>query len=210
MGGLTTFSAACGCTLYAINFFRTGHQLKMVAPNKNKSFRSVLQLTVAAVREFLVSKGWSGEILEFADSSATVELAAQKVGTEPSRIAKTLGFYDPADPAKAILVVAAGDAKVNGGKFKRTFGGKPRMLQHEDVAPLTGYPVGGVCPFANAPGARVFLDDSLKRFESVFPAAGTASSAVNIMITELAKLSDAEGWVDVTVVPVSASTADPQ
>ncbi|HUH53528.1 MAG TPA: YbaK/EbsC family protein [Microbacteriaceae bacterium] len=154
-------------------------------------------MAVARVKEYLKNVGWNGEILEFAESSATVELAAEKVGTSPKRIAKTLGFYDPADPSRAILVVAAGDAKVNGGMFKRTFGGKPRMLKPEDVEPLTGYPVGGVCPFANVESARVFLDESLKRFESVYPAAGTANSAVQIMLTELELLSGSEGWVDV-------------
>lgn len=154
-------------------------------------------MTVDKVRNFLTSKGWEGKILEFTESSATVELAAEKVGTEPRRIAKTLGFYDPEDPSRAVLVVAAGDAKVNGGMFKRTFGGKPRMLSRDDVASFTGYPVGGVCPFDNAPGARVFLDESLRRFETVFPAAGTASSAVEITLDDLETLSGSESWVDV-------------
>lgn len=154
-------------------------------------------LSTAHVKGFLTNQGWSGKILEFAESSATVELAAQKVGTDPQRIAKTLGFYDPASPESAVLVVAAGDAKVNGGMFKRAFGGKPRMLQADDVLPLTGHPIGGVCPFATATGARVFLDASLQRFESVFPAAGTATSAVEMRLDELEQLSGAHGWVDV-------------
>lgn len=154
---------------------------------------------VSRVREHLTEQGWSGEILEFTESSATVELAAEKVGTAPARIAKTLGFYDPESPERAVLVVAAGDAKVNGGMFKRQFGGKPRMLRSEDVAPLTGYPTGGVCPFANPGEARVFLDESLRRFETVYPAAGTASSAVEVTLDALEAFSDAEHWVDVTV-----------
>lgn len=153
----------------------------------------------ARVREHLSGRGWSGEILEFAESSATVELAARKVGTEPKRIAKTLGFHDPDAPERAVLVVAAGDAKVNSGMFKRRFGGKPRMLQGDDVAALTGHPIGGVCPFANPDGTRVFLDESLRRFDIVFPAAGTASSAVLVPVEALESLSGAEGWVDVTV-----------
>ena len=153
--------------------------------------------SVEAARQHLLARGWSGEILEFEESSATVELAAVKVGTEPARIAKTLGFYDPSDPARAVLVVAAGDAKVNGGAFKRAFGGKPRMLQGDDVLALTGHPIGGVCPFANAETARVFLDESLRRFETVYPAAGTSTSAVQIHLSDLERLSDAEGWVDV-------------
>lgn len=151
------------------------------------------------VREHLTGQGWSGEILEFAESSATVELAAEKVGTAPARIAKTLGFYDAERPGQAVMVVVAGDAKVNGGRYKREFGVKPRMLQGDDVLALTGYPIGGVCPFAHAPSARVFLDESLRRFESVFPAAGTATSAVEIPVGDLAQLSGAEGWVDVSV-----------
>lgn len=155
-------------------------------------------MSTAAVREYLQARGWAGEILEFEESSATVELAAQKVGTEPARIAKTLGFYDPEAPERAVLVVAAGDVKVNGGQFKRRFGGKPRMLKAEDVEPLTGHPIGGVCPFVNPESARIFLDESLRRFESVFPAAGTSTSAVQIEIARFEQLSEAEGWVDVT------------
>ncbi|MBL3698379.1 YbaK/EbsC family protein [Leucobacter luti] len=151
------------------------------------------------VRDHLTTLGWTGDILEFAESSATVELAAAKVGTEPARIAKTLGFYDPQDPSRAVLVVAAGDARVNGGRYKREFGAKPRMLQGDDVLALTGYPIGGVCPFAPAETARVFLDASLRRFATVFPAAGTATSAVEIPVGRLAELSGAAGWVDVTL-----------
>lgn len=155
-------------------------------------------MSTAKVKQFFDSKNFSGEILEFSESSATVELAAEKVGTEACRIAKTLGFYDPKDPTTALLVVAAGDAKVNGGKFKRSFGGKPKMLQLEDVAKLTGYAVGGVCPFNNPPGTQVFLDESLKRFHSVYPAGGTANSAVEVTIADLEMLSGSAGWVDVT------------
>lgn len=149
------------------------------------------------MKEFLTRKGWNGEILEFSESSATVELAAQKVGTEPERIAKTLAFYDLDSPENAVLVVVAGDAKVNGGMFKRAFGGKPRMLKTDDVLPLTGHPVGGVCPFATADAVRIYLDESLRRFESVYPAAGTANSAVEMRLEELEQLSGAQGWVDV-------------
>lgn len=153
----------------------------------------------AAVREYLAVQGWSGEILEFEESSATVELAAAKVGTEPARIAKTLGFYDPDDPDRALLVVVAGDAKVNSGRFKRRFGAKPKMLRGDDVRELTGHPIGGVCPFANPASTRVFLDESLRRFDLVYPAAGTAESAVPITVTEFAALCGAEGWIDVSV-----------
>lgn len=153
----------------------------------------------AVVREYLIDRGWTGEIMEFAESSATVELAAVQAGTEPERIAKTLGFYDPLEPERALLVVIAGDAKVNSGMFKRRFGGKPRMLRGDDVETFTGHPVGGVCPFANPESARVFLDESLRRFDLVYPAAGTPASAVPIEIAEFEALCGAEGWVDVAV-----------
>lgn len=154
-------------------------------------------MSTAHVNDFLTSRGWAGQILEFSESSATVELAAKKVGTEPARIAKTLGFYDPDTLDQAVLLVAAGDAKVNGGMFKRAFGGKPRMLQGDDVLRLTGHPIGGVCPFATADRVRIFLDESLRRFTSVYPAAGTATSAVEMTLDELEQLSGAQGWVDV-------------
>ncbi|MFT4231969.1 MAG: YbaK/EbsC family protein [Leucobacter sp.] len=155
-------------------------------------------MAVDRVREHLEGRGWSGEILEFPESSATVELAAQQAGTAPARIAKTLGFHDPEAPDRAVLVVAAGDAKVNGGRFKRRFGGKPRMVQAHEVEQMTGHPVGGVCPFANPEGTRVFLDESLRRFATVFPAAGSTNSAVQLPVGALARLTGAEGWVDVT------------
>lgn len=153
-------------------------------------------MSTAHVADFLTKQGWQGTILEFTESSATVELAAEKVGTEPARIAKTLGFYDPENPERALLVVAAGDARVNGGMFKRAFGGKPRMLKADDVLPLTGHPVGGVCPFAAEGEARIFLDESLRRFTSVYPAAGTATSAVEMPLDDLEKYSGALGWAD--------------
>lgn len=137
--------------------------------------------------------------MEFDESSATVELAAIKVGTEPQRIAKTLSFYDPEHEGQAVLVVVAGDAKVNSGRFKRELGAKPRMVQAAEVEALTGHPVGGVCPFANPEGTRVFLDESLRRFETVFPAAGTANSATELTLPELERLSRATGWVDIAV-----------
>lgn len=152
-----------------------------------------------SVRSHLKSFGKDVDIMEFAESSATVALAAERVGTEPARIAKTLAFYDPKEPTRAILVVVAGDARLHNGSCKRAFGGKPRMLAAEDVEPLTGHPVGGVCPFANPVGARVYLDESLRRFDVVYPAAGSANSAVPTTLDELERLSGAEGWVDVAV-----------
>lgn len=155
-------------------------------------------MSLETVRAYLRAFGKEADILEFAESSATVALAAEKVGTEPQRIAKTLAFYDPGDPTRAILVVAAGDARLHNGSFKRLFGGKPRMVTADDLESLAGHPVGGVCPFANPPGARVYLDESLRRFDVVYPAAGTDRSAVRVAVEELEAISGAVGWVDVT------------
>src|SRR5680860_86599 len=155
-------------------------------------------MSLQAVRDHLRPFGKADQILEFEESSATVALAAEKVGTDPERIAKTLAFYDPEDASRAILIVAAGDARLHNGSFKRAFGGKPKMLSAGDVEPLTGHPVGGVCPFANPAGTRIYLDESLKRFETVYPAAGSASSAVPINVAELEEISGAVGWVAVT------------
>jgi len=154
-------------------------------------------VTVDDVREYLRPFGRADDILEFSASSATVALAAAEVGTEPERIAKTLAVSDPDDPAKALLIVTAGDAKLHNGSFKRRFGAKPRMLSPEQVEPLTGHPVGGVCPFANPPGTRVFLDESLRRFDVVYPAAGSPNSAIGLTLADLERLSQASGWVDI-------------
>lgn len=155
-------------------------------------------MSVASVRRHLERFGKGSEILEFESSSATVALAAERVGTEPARIAKTLAFYDPKNPDRAILVVTAGDARLHNGSCKRAFGGKPRMLASDDVERLTGHPIGGVCPFANPPGTPVYLDESLRRFEIVFPAAGSDRSAVPMTLDELEEASGSSGWVEVT------------
>jgi len=162
-------------------------------------------MPVESVRAHLAPFGLAAGIVEFTESSATVELAAARLGTDPAHIAKTLAFYDPAGPqdatGSAILVVAAGDAKVNSGAFKRVFGAKPRMLAAEDLVALTGHPIGGVCPFAVAAGAQVWLDESLRRFDVVYPAAGSHDSAVPIPVSRLEEVSGARGWVDVAVLP---------
>lgn len=155
-------------------------------------------MSLQAVREHLKRFGKEADIRQFTESSATVALAAAKVGTAPQRIAKTLAFYDPGDAGRAILIVAAGDARLHNGSFKRLFGGKPRMVTADDLEALTGHPVGGVCPFATPPGARVYLDESLKRFDVVYPAAGTDRSAVRIEVADLEKISGSLGWVTVT------------
>ena len=151
---------------------------------------------LAEARAHLASFGRESDVIEFASSSATVELAAQELGTEPAHIAKTLAFHD-GDTGRALLVVAAGDARVHSGPFRRQFGFKPRMLGAEDVERLTGHPVGGVCPFANPAGTRVFLDVSLQRFGTVYPAAGSTNSAIRLTVPELLEYSGALDWVDV-------------
>lgn len=149
------------------------------------------------VRSYLEQFGRHDDVIEFDSSSATVELAAEEVGTEPARIAKTMAFLD-GDDGGAILVVAAGDARVHSGTFKRQFGFKARMVPAEQLPELTGHPVGGVCPFANPEGTRVYLDESLKRFSSVWPAAGSANSAIEMTPADLERISGALGWVEVT------------
>lgn len=133
-------------------------------------------------------------MLEFDVSSATVELAAQALNCEPKRIAKSLAFM--ADN-KCILIVAAGDAKIDNSKYKSRFGTKAKMLSPEEVVEYTGFPVGGVCPFGVKEDVTVYLDISLKRFKTVFPACGSSNSAIELSIDELERYSNAVSWVDV-------------
>ena len=153
-------------------------------------------MSVEIVRNYFQENHIEKKILEFPVSSATVELAAQAVGTEPARIAKTLSFYTKEKDA-AILIVTAGDRKIDNGKFKQFFGMKAKMLSPEDVEPLTGHAIGGVCPFGNPEHTSVYLDVSMKRFETVFPAAGSGNSAVEMSCEELEKASRAKEWIDV-------------
>ncbi len=144
---------------------------------------------------------WPGaeeKILEFSVSSATVAEAAKAVGTEERRIAKTLSFMLDDGP---ILVVAAGDAKVDNKKFKDTFHKKASMLKADDLPELVGHPAGGVCPFGIREGVKVYLDQSLQRFLTVFPACGSANSAIELTIPELETYSRFEKWVDVCRIP---------
>ena len=151
-------------------------------------------MSVEGVKRHLAAFGLAGRVREFDASSATVELAAQAVGCEPARIAKTLSFMVDGAP---VLVVAAGDARIDNPKFKAAFHAKAKMLSPEQAIELVGHAVGGVCPFATKPGVRVFLDESLRRFDAVYPVAGSASSAVELSCEELARASGCEGWVDV-------------
>ncbi len=151
-------------------------------------------MSIEKVRSYFEAFGMADKILEFDVSSATVELAAQAVGVEGKRIAKTLSFLLG---ESCILIVAAGDARVDNKKYKARFGAKAKMLPHDDVPEYIGHAVGGVCPFAVKEGVKVYLDESLKRFETVFPAAGSANSAIELSIAELEKYSKFDGWVDV-------------
>lgn len=151
-------------------------------------------MAIEKVREYFAGFGIADRILEFDTSSATVELAAQALGCEPCRIAKTLSFMLEDG---AILIVAAGDAKIDNAKYKAEFGKKAKMLTPDEAVQLVGHAVGGVCPFAVNPGVTVYLDESLKRFDTVFPACGSSNSAIELSIPELEKYSVLSGWVDV-------------
>ena len=151
-------------------------------------------MSVELVRNYLKQFGMEDRILEFSQSSETVELAAAAAGTEPGRIAKSMSFMVDQAP---IVVVLAGDVKVDNHKFKETFHTKAKMLSSDQLPELVGHPHGGVCPFALKPNVKVYLDVSLKRFETVFPAAGSDNSAIELSIPELEKASACAGWVDV-------------
>lgn len=151
-------------------------------------------MAIERVRDYFKQWNMENRILEFDSSSATVELAAQAVGCEPARIAKTLSFKVGNHP---VLIVAAGDAKVNNSGYKAQFHTKAVMLKPEEVTELIGHAIGGVCPFAVNPGAEVYLDESLKRFETVYPAAGSSNSAIEMNLEELEKYSGSRGWIDV-------------
>lgn len=151
-------------------------------------------MSIERVRAYFAQQGIADRILEFAVSSATVELAALAVGCEPARIAKTLSFTVEGEP---ILVVTAGDAKIDNPKYKAQFAVKAKMLKADEAASLIGHAVGGVCPFAVNEGVRVYLDVSLKRFRTVFPACGSSNSAIELTIPEMEQYSGYTDWVDV-------------
>lgn len=151
-------------------------------------------MSIERVRPYLAERGMEARIKEFDVSSATVELAAQALGCEGKRIAKTLSFMLNSN---AILIVAAGDAKVDNAKYKARFGAKAKMLTPDEAVELVGHAVGGVCPFAVNDGVSIYLDISLKRFDIVYPAAGSSNSAVELSIPELESLCPDAEWVDV-------------
>ena len=151
--------------------------------------------SIVLVKEYLAKWGLDKEVREFSVSSATVELAAQALGVAPARIAKSITFANGSD--RCIMVVTAGDARVNSGKFKSTFGCKASMLSPLEVKALTGHDVGGVCPFALPATTTVYLDISLKRFDTVYPACGSANSAIALSLAQLGMLAGTSTWVDV-------------
>lgn len=152
-------------------------------------------MSIQKVRAYFEGLGIAGRIREFAVSSATVELAAAAVGVEGARIAKSLSFKVDGQP---VIVVAAGDAKVDNSRYKAQFHTKAKMLTHEEAHELIGHDVGGVCPFALPENVKAYLDVSLRRFETVFPAAGSDNSAIELTCGELERYSsNFAGWVDV-------------
>ena len=155
-------------------------------------------MSIEKARECLRRFGVEDRIQEFEVSSATVDLAAAALGVDGARIAKTLSFKKDDG---CVLVVAAGDARIDNRKFKDTFGCKAKMLSPDEVLSLVGHAVGGVCPFGRNEGVPVWLDESLRRFESVFPAAGSSNSALELSLDELYSCSEAVGWTDVCKLP---------
>ena len=151
-------------------------------------------MSIEKVKAYFKNFGMEDRVMEFDVSSATVELAAQALNCEPQRIAKTLSFLVD---GHAVLIVAAGDARIDNHKYKEQFGKKAKMLSTDEVVELVGHAVGGVCPFAVKEGTKVYLDASLRRFETVFPACGSSNSAIELTIPELEKYSGFLEWVDV-------------
>lgn len=152
-------------------------------------------MAIEIVREYLKQWGADKRIIEFPTSSATVELAAQALGCEPARIAKTLSFLVG---DHAVLIVMTGDRKVDNAKYKAIFHTKAKMLNADQVTEMIGHAVGGVCPFGVKEGVEIYLDESLKRFATVFPAAGSSNSAVEMTIEELERYSPGSCWIDVS------------
>lgn len=151
-------------------------------------------MSIERVKAYFGEYGMEERVREFPVSSATVELAAEALGCEPCRIAKTLSFMTEDG---AILVVAAGDAKIDNKKYKGQFNTKAKMLSPQEALELVGHAIGGVCPFGVKEGVSVYLDVSLRRFDTVFPACGSSNSAIELTIPELEKYSGCSAWVDV-------------
>lgn len=151
-------------------------------------------MSLERARQYLEKQGLGDRIIELKDSSATVELAAEALGIEPARIAKTLSFLQGDQP---VLIITEGTARVDNHKYKETFHAKATMIPRDQVEGYIGHAAGGVCPFGIYPGVKVYLDVSLQKFDVVYPAAGNDHSAVKLKVSELEKCSNALGWVDV-------------
>lgn len=152
-------------------------------------------MSIEKVRNYLSGFGADGRILEFPVSSATVELAAKALGCQPCRIAKTLSFKVG---DRVVLIVCAGDVKIDNRKYKDFFHTKAAMLAREETEALTGHAAGGICPFAVNDGVKIYLDVSLKRFSTVFPACGSPNSAIELTLPELERFSGSSDWIDVS------------
>ena len=151
-------------------------------------------MAIENVRKYMQQFGIEDRIMEFDVSSATVELAAQALHCEPGRIAKTLSFLVGERP---ILIVAAGDTKIDNARYKARFGTKAKMLTPDEVTEMIGHAIGGVCPFGIKEGVKVYLDESMKRFDSVFPAAGSSNSAIELTCDQLEQVAqNCQGWGD--------------
>ena len=157
-------------------------------------------MSIENARAHLAKYGKDKDIIEFSTSSATVKEAAADLNTEEGRIAKTMSFMLSDGP---IVILAAGDGKIDNRKFKDRFHEKAKMISPDDVENIIGHPIGGVCPFGVKENVRVYLDESLKRFDYVYPAAGSRNSAIKLTIPELEKTSEYKEWVDVTKLPES-------
>ena len=155
-------------------------------------------MSLEKAKEYLAEKGYADHVIELEDSSATVQLAAQALGVEPGMIAKTMSFLIGEE---AILILTEGTAKVDNRKYKDTFHMKAKMIPFEEVENWIGHAPGGVCPFGIKEGIKVYLDESLKQFDTVYPAAGNDHSAVKLTIAELEEVAGAVGWVDVCKEP---------
>ena len=154
-------------------------------------------MSVEQVREYLSRWNRDGDVREMNLSTATVELAAAALGVAPGRIAKSISLRGADDGT--VVVVTAGDMKLDNRKFRERFGFKPRMLSPEEALQRTGHSIGGVCPFALPQGVEVYLDDSMKRFQTVFPACGSGNSSIELRPEELEEYSQSKAWVDVCV-----------
>lgn len=155
-------------------------------------------MSIEKVRDYMKIFGMEDKILEFPVSSATVELAAKALNTEGKRIAKSLSFLVN---EKAVMIVTAGDGRIDNKKYKAEFSCKAKMLTPEQVDEMIGHSIGGVCPFGVNDGVEVYLDESLKRFETVFPACGSSNSAIELTIPQLEELSGFIKWVDICKLP---------